>query len=158
MTLIWWDSKIMQAVVSGCVSTTPFTHFYLSIFSSQTSKWSWSTGTQTFLCRPSNPVVLKLRQDLFLHLSFFQFTVSGFGGFLIGSLQYFVFGKPWADAPLTWHCCRPFLSLSQSIIVCPSVWVSSLPFYLLLVQKLLKPGHTLELKYPLRKPFTRSFI
>lgn len=50
----------------------------------------------------------------------FQFTVSGFGGFLIGSLRCFVFGQPRADLPLSWHWCRPFLWVY--------LWLSVSPF------------------------------
>ena len=90
--------------------------------------------------RPSNPIAVKT-YFYGCHF-FFQLTVSGFGGLLIGSPQCFLFG--WADVPLTWHRCRPFLSLCLSLSISLHIALPSLSQTCSNASEVRGGGHTLN--------------
>lgn len=133
----------MQSLKCGCqiCLSIPFTHFYLSLnlllsnfkLELQHSSISvlmfffyiqqqrrpplsrdWQTGLQT----------QQRRRPIFMAaIFFFQLTVSGFGGFLIGSLQCFLF---WLSSCPSNMTPMPPISPSLSIFVYKSLYRPSL--------------------------------
>ena len=127
----------------GVKYASPYpSHIFIchSIFCSQTSNWSCSTAAFQCWCfsftSNSNAGLLwagtgkqafkpNSGEDLFLWLPFFflQLTVSGFGGFLIGSLQCFLF---WLSSCPSNMTPMPPISPSLSIFVYQSLYRPSL--------------------------------